>query len=247
MKGNLSRLSKKARWSLTALFAGLLCIASIVAWTQRSDSELLPCSNDGPAGTIDGVCVGGYFLVASYDALPKANQRELFRLQERLPAFESGFKGSVDSTGQFRIGGNWERRTNVVVDLESEATFSSPKNWPTVQTFLRDLGEPFYEAAKTKATQDNKASCDPTNGWTLLKLREEPLRRCLRTVFLLDMTKTFNDRTQKIFANQTIQYSDGTTAPLSLKRKGMTDSDRAKVVKAVKSLDKKARALGGYH
>ena len=134
---------------MTSLFAGLLCIASIVAWTQRSDNEPLPCSNDGPAGTIDGVCVGGYSLVASYDALPKANQRELFRLQERLPAFESGFKGSVDSTGQFRIGGNWERRTNVVVDLETEATFTSPKNWPTVQTFLRGLGEPFYEAAKT--------------------------------------------------------------------------------------------------
>ena len=138
-------------------------------------------------------------------------------------------------------------RTEVIVDVNEAATFDYPERWLTVQKFLVEVKKPFFAEAKKKSPKDNKPSCDPTNAWTLLKLRKEPLRRCLRTMFLLDMTDTFNERTQKLFENQTMKYSNGTTGPLSLKREGLTDSDRGKVVSAVKAIDAKARALGGYH
>jgi hypothetical protein len=248
MKSWWGRRSGSERLILGA--GGLLLLVAISLFPRQQmlgRTPTLPCSNDGGLGTIDGVCVGGYYVVASYDALPVVNQRELFRLQKDLPILNKGFVGLVDSLGQFRVKGNWLQRTNVIVDIEAAASFDYPERWPTVQKFLRDLGDPFNAAAKNKSSKDNKASCDPTNAWTLLKLREEPLRRCLRTVFLLDMTNTFNERTQKLFENQTIRYSNGTTGPLSLKRKGLTDSDRNKVMSAVKAIDKKARALGGYH
>lgn len=242
-------MTNKARWASCSLLVAVIAVASGFTYLQAkgSSEELMPCSSRGYFGVIEDFCIGGYALVASYDALPKANQRETFRLQKLLPISNGGFVGSVDTQGQFRVEGDWETRTKVIADLEVTARLNSPERWPTVQTLLKELVNLAYAESRDQQPSSSKASCDPTNGWTLLKLREEPLRRCLRTVFLLDQTKTFNDRTQKIFANQTIRYSDGTTAPLSLKRKGMTDSDRAKVVKTVKSLDKKARALGGYH
>jgi hypothetical protein len=231
------------------LTAGLF-FAFVLAfvWLKSRPTATPTCSNNGGLGTIDGVCVGGYSIVASYDALPVANQRELFRLQNELPIDnKKGFVATVDSQGQLRVNGDWLYRTNVIVDVEAAASFDYPERWPAVQKFLRELGDPFYAEAKKKSPKGNKASCDPTNAWTLLKLREEPLRRCLRTMFLLDMTDTFNERTQKLFENQTMKYSNGTTGPLSLKREGLTDSDRGKVVSAVKAIDTKARALGGYH
>jgi hypothetical protein len=223
-----------------------------VPTTPESMREYFKCayvmaSYNSGLGTIEGVCVTGYSLVSSYDALPVTNQREMFRLQGELPILNKGFMGSVDSQGQFRVAGKWIQRTEVIVDIEAAASFDYPERWPTVQKFLVEVKAPFYAAAKKKSPKDNKASCDPTNAWTLLKLHEEPLRRCLRTMFLLAMTDTFNDRTQKLFENQTIKYADGTKGPLSPTRKGNTDSDRSKVVAAVKAIDNDARALGGYH
>jgi hypothetical protein len=239
-----SRSSKLAFTGLALLVAAL---GGLLVLRIGQKTTAMPCSNDAGLGTIDGVCVTGYSLVSSYDALPVTNQREMFRLQGELPILNKGFVGSLDSQGQFRVAGKWIHRTEVIVDIEAAASFDYPERWPTVQKFLVEVKAPFYKEAKYKSPIDNKASCDPTNAWTLLKLHEESLRRCLRTMFLLDMTDTFNDRTQKLFENQTIKYSDGTTGPLSLKRKGLTDSDRSKVVAAVKAIDNKARALGGYH
>jgi hypothetical protein len=226
---------------------GVFGTTAAIFWSKSKTVEVLPCSNESRLGTVESVCIGGYALVAGYDALSEYNQRELFRLQVDLPIGRKGFIGRVDSQGQFRVDGNWDQRTDVIVDIESAATFDYPERWPAVQPLFVELRKPFSVEAKKKSPKGNKASCDPTNAWTLLKLREEPLRRCLRTMFLLEMTNTFNERTQKLFENQTMKYSDGTTGPLSLKREGLTDSDRGKVVSAVKAIDTKARALGGYH
>lgn len=247
MKLKILQRSRKFRWLAICLFSGALAAAGVFTWARIRSVSSLPCLNSAELGTIEDVCVSGYSIAASYDALSEVNQRELFSLRDQLPILHPGFTGTVDSQGQFRIKGNRLLRTEVVVDIDSVTTFDHPERWPTVQEFLRDLGGPFSAAAKKNSPKDNKASCDPTNAWTLLKLREEPLRRCLRTMFLLDMTDTFNERTQKLFENQTMKYSDGTTGPLSLKREGLTDSDRGKVVAAVKTIDTKARTLGGYH
>lgn len=226
---------------------GIFGTSAAIFWSKSHTVVQLPCSNESRLGTIESVCIGGYAIVAGYDALSEDNQRELFRLQVELPIGRKGFVGRVDSQGQFRVNGNWDQRTDVIVDIESAATFDYPERWPSVQPLFVELRKPFSVEAKKKSPKDNKPSCDPTNAWTLLKLREEPLRRCLRTMFLLEMTDTFNERTQKLFESQTMKYSNGTTGPLSLKREGLTDSDRGKVVSAVKAIDAKARALGGYH
>jgi hypothetical protein len=241
------RLSRRVLGVALLGAAGIIGISAATFWAKSQKVEELPCSDESRLGTIESVCIGGYALVAGYDALAEDNQRELFRLQVELPIGRKGFVGRVDSQGRFRVDGNWDHRTNVIVDIESAATFDYPERWPAVQPLFVELRKPFSAEAKKKSPKGNKASCDPTNAWTLLKLREEPLRRCLRTMFLLEMTNTFNERTQKLFENQTMKYFDGTTGPLSLKRKGLTDSDRGKVVAAVKAIDTKARALGGYH
>lgn len=246
MSARFSKISTRRRLTLF-LTIGVLATASVIGWSKSRRVTLLPCSSESSFGRIDDFCVGGYSIAASYDALPVDNQRELFRLQSTLPNGNKGFVGFVDSEGQFRVKGNWKKRTNVIFDFQITAVVSSPERWPLIQKPLNDLESVFFLDAKERSPKDNNPNCDPNNAWTLLKLREEPLRRCLRTVFLLDMTNTFNKRTQELFENQTIKYSDGTTGPLSLKRKGLTDSDRSKVVAAVKAIDRKARALGGYH
>ncbi len=246
MRARLSKFSTRQKLALV-LTIGAIGTVSVIGWSKSRRVTLLPCSSESSFGRIDDFCVGGYSIAASYDALPVDNQRELFRLQSTLPSGNKGFVGFVDNEGQFRVKGDWNKRTNVIFDFQISAVVSSPQRWQLIQKPLKDLESVFSLDAKVKSPKDNKPSCDPTNAWTLLKLQEEPLRRCLRTVFLLDMTNTFNTRTQKLFENQTIKYSDGTMGPLSLKRKGLNDSDRSKVVKAVKALDEKARALGGYH
>jgi hypothetical protein len=229
------------------LLIALIAPAAALALSRSKRENVLPCSNASRLGRIEDFCIGGYALVASYDALPVANQRELFSLQTKLPISKKGFQGFADSGGQFRVKGNWLQRTHVVVDIHSAASQIYPKKWQNVQTFLAHLDKIFNADIAKKFPKNSRASCDPANARALVKLHEEPLRRCLRTMFLLDMTDTFNDRTQKLFENQTIKYSDGTKGPLSLTRKSNTDSDRSKVVAAVKAIDNKARALGGYH
>jgi hypothetical protein len=230
-----------------ALLGLLLLGASAVLVRSRTlHAQPLPCANADEHSWTEDQCIGGYSIISSYDALPIVNQKELLALQEKLPYFGKGFVGRVDG-GQFRIAGSWPHRSSVIADIDTTATFDRLELWPTVHNFLRELEKPFNKEAKNKSSKINEPSCDPTNAWTLLKLHEEPLRRCLRTMFLLEMTHTFNDRTQKLFENQTIKYADGTKGPLSLTRKGNTDSDRSKVVAAVKAIDNKARALGGYH
>lgn len=246
--------SRSVRLGVLILIVAATAAGSLLVRSRTGGPSKFPCSAETELGAIQDVCVAGYSIVASYDALPASNQKELFRLQQALPIINPGFTGSVDSSGQFRVTGDKFQRkagerlqTEVIVDVNEAATFDYPERWPTVQKFLVDVKKPFFTETKKKSSKGNKASCDPTNAWTLLKLREEPLRRCLRTMFLLDMTDTFNERTQKLFENQTMKYSNGTTGPLSLKREGLTDSDRGKVVSAVKAIDAKARALGGYH
>jgi hypothetical protein len=254
MNDQQSGPSQAVRLGVLVLIIAAIAAGSLIVRSRTAAASKFACSAETELGAIEDVCVAGYSLVASYDALPPSNQKELFRLQEELPIIKPGFTGSVDSSGQFRVTGDefqrkaGERlRTEVIVDVHETASFDNPERWQTVQEFLVDVKRPFSSEAKKKSPKGNKASCDPTNAWTLLKLSEEPLRRCLRTMFLLDMTDTFNERTQKLFENQTMKYSDGTTGPLSLKRESLTDSDRGKVVSAVKAIDTKARALGGYH
>lgn len=221
-------------------------IVVAINFLRGGQDSLLPCSAHSELASLESVCVNGYSLFASYDALAENAQRDLFNPQRRLPAGVKRLHGMVDPEGQFRLEGNRSDRTEIVIDT-GVGTYDRPDRWPAIGQFLFDLRRPFRNETQQKSPKDNKPSCDPTNAWTLLKLEEEPLRRCLRTVFLLEMTDTFNERTQKLFENQTIRYSDGTTGPLSLKRAENTDSDRGKVVAAVKAIDKKTRALGGYH
>lgn len=67
-----------------------------------------------------------------------------------------------------------------------------------------------------------------------------------RSAYLLQSVAEFNDRTQKLFNNVTVEYGNGTNGPLSLKRAGLTDADRKMVLREVAKIGAKARSLGRF-
>jgi hypothetical protein len=202
-----------------------------------------------PAAASAATCVVEFVIPSSFDALPTNFRRAVAgRFSEELMVFGDapGYTFRVDSEGQLRVDGNLDRQEQVHVALYS------------VDPVKTGLGKGArlvaLEASNDKATDEDigpqtkgrKASCDPDKPFVVALFPEEPLRRCLRTMFLLENVGEFNARTQALFRSQKLTYSDGSMGPLTLDRPGLTDEDRAKVVQAVKVIDAKARALGGF-
>jgi hypothetical protein len=205
-----------------------------------------------PISEYQPLCVLDYMLPASFDALPKTIQTNWTTKQARtLKAFsqsEIGFRFRVGSEGQLEILESRSRQGAVRQELRSPMLAGSvPKldvRFGKVQQAALDADT--SKAGRAKGIAGRMASCDPANPWILALFNEPELRRCLRAIFLLENRSEFNSRTQKLFDEAKIQYSDGSTDSLSLERVGNTDSDRAAVLKKVRALDNKARSLGGY-
>jgi hypothetical protein len=205
-----------------------------------------------PISEYQPLCVLDYMLPASFDALPKTIQTNWKTEQARtLKAFsqpEIGFRFRVGSEGQLEILESRARQGAVRQELRDPMfAESGPKldvRFGKLQQSALDADT--SKAGRAKGIAGRKASCDPANPWILALFNEPELRRCLRAIFLLENRSEFNSRTQKLFDGAKIQYSDGSTDSLSLERVGNTDSDRAAILKKVRALDEKARALGGF-
>ena len=202
-----------------------------------------------PAATSAATCVLEFVIPSSFDALPTNFRRAVAgRFSEELMVFgdEPGYKFRIDSEGQLRVAGNLERQEQVHVALYSLDPLKTGLGKGARLAALEASNDKATDEDIGPQTKGRKASCDPEKPFVVALFPEEPLRRCLRTMFLLENVGEFNARTQALFRSQTMTYSDGSVGPLSLDKAGLTDEDRAKVVQAVKVIDTKARALGGF-
>ena len=202
-----------------------------------------------PAPVSAGDCVLGFVIPSSLDALPVKFQTAISgRLSKDLVVSGDlkGYSFRIDAQGQLRLDG-----TPAVQDEVRTALYylDSKGTGLGAGSRLRGLEastEKAKDAEVVQQTKGRKASCEPGKPFVVALFPEEPLRRCLRTMFLLENVGEFNARTQALFRSQKMTYSDGTVGPLSLDKPGLTDVDRANVVRAVKIIDTKARALGGF-
>ena len=174
MTARWSGATQSKRLLLLMLSIGLLGSGIAVGWFKGNRQTALPCSNASTLGRIEDFCIGGYALVASYDALPVANQRELFSLQSKLPISNRGFEGFADSKGQFRVKGDWLKRTHVIVDIHSAASSVYPKRWQNLRTFLQDLDKIFEADTAKQYSKNSPPACNPSNARALVKLRQLP-------------------------------------------------------------------------
>lgn len=236
-------MPKLGKIGLAVFCASFLGISGFLLVSKANVESPLGC----PEGTAETECVLGFVLPASYDALPTELQQQLsVVLPKSLFGPDDGYDFYIDDEGQMRF--EKSRRSPETIREEIfhfERPAGGARFGARVVT-LRRSATKSTSAVQLEQTKGRRASCEPGKPFVVALFPEEPLRRCLRTMFLLENVGEFNARTQALFRNQTMTYSDGSVGPLSLDRAGLTDEDRANVVRAVKVIDTKARALGGY-
>lgn len=214
--------------------------------TQSNTTKGKPCFEESTELPQD-LCVLGYTIIASFDALPKTSQKLLARLDTVMAYNMRDLQYSISPDGQMQFNGGDDVKETVARQLASSALADHQNEWGPVRGFLEKVGKPFDVEARANTPKTNRESCDPTNAWTLRKLKEESLRECMRTIYLLGMQTTFNPNAKAIFAGAKIEYRDRTIGALSLDRPNMSDNERNEVVKAVKKLDRQIQATGGYN
>jgi hypothetical protein len=236
-------MPKFGKIAVAVVCACLVGISGFLLVSKATSASPLAC----PRGTVETECVLGFVLPASYDALPKDLQQQLsVVLPKSLFGPDDGYNFQIDEDGQMRFR---KSRRSVESIREEIFHFDRPaggaKFGAQIVTLRRSTMKSTV-ADQLKQTKGRKASCEPEKPFVVALFPEEPLRRCLRTMFLLENVGEFNARTQALFRSQKMTYSDGTVGPFSLDKPGLTDEDRANVVRAVKIIDTKARALGGF-
>lgn len=236
-------MPKFGKIAFTVICAGLVGMSGFLLVSKTASVSALAC----PQGTVETECVLGFVLPASYDALPMDLQQQLsVVLPESLFGPDDGYDFQIDTDGQMRFR---KSRRSVETIREEIFHFDRPAGGASFGTRIVTLRRSTMKstvADQLKQTKGRKASCEPGKPFVVALFPEEPLRRCLRTMFLLENVGEFNARTQALFLSQKMNYSDGTVGPLSLDKSELTDEDRANVVQAVKVIDTKARALGGF-
>jgi hypothetical protein len=236
-------MQKFGKIALTVACATLVGVSGFLLVSKATRTSPLGC----PRGTVETECVLGFVLPASYDALPKDLQQQLsVVLPKSLFGPGDGYDFQIDKEGQMRF-----RNSGRSVETIREEIFHFDRpaggaSFGARIATLRGSTAKSTVADQLKQTEGRKATCDPKLPFVVALFPEEPLRRCLRTMFLLENVGEFNARTQALFRSQKMTYSDGTVGPLTLDKAGLTDKDRANVVRAVKIIDTKARALGGF-
>jgi hypothetical protein len=190
-------------------------------------------------------------VAASFDALSAKAKSEAIRQQEydnRNNNFVTGkgFVFRVDSEGQFRASS----RDRSIVNAMDFRYFRAKGDTTEEQGILAfqdkiiELGE--RQRSSPKAKSKAEPNCDPNRLEAITGLSEEPLRSCLRSIFLLHNRAEFNEATQALFkAADKFRYADGQDGPLSFTYRGANDDDRSEIVKIIRRIDKQAHDQGG--
>ena len=190
-------------------------------------------------------------VAASFDALSPKARAAAIRQQDSHNRFSKGLGGKgfvyrVDGEGQFRASAKGDS----IHDAMSFGYF--PPNGTTAEEQgIRAFQDKIIELGKQARTSPKpkkrpKPNCDPNRLEALTGLSEEPLRSCLRSMFLLHNRSEFNEATQALFkAAGKFRYADGQDGPLSFTHIGANDDDRSEIVKIIRRIDKQAHDHGG--
>jgi hypothetical protein len=190
-------------------------------------------------------------VAASFDAMSPKAKSEAIRQQEydnRNNNFVTGkgFVFRVDSEGQFRASSKDRSIVNAM-----DFRYFPPSGTTVEEQGIRAFQDKIIELGKQqrsspKAKSKTEPNCDPNRLEALTGLSEEPLRSCLRSIFLLHNRSEFNEATRALFkAADKFRYADGQDGPLSFTYKGANDDDRSEIVKIIRRIDKQAHDLGG--
>jgi hypothetical protein len=176
-------------------------------------------------------------VASSFDALPMDFKR---KLETKYFPNAAPTRFEPDSRGQLVA-----KRGNAVdkdhpVPFQKMAVSIEGDGFSFLDPLWTDLSRARYVESRLGP------ACDISKPGRLAELKEQQLRRCIRSAYLLQAAPEFNARTQKLFKAVTVKYANGTTGPLSLKRPGLTDADRKKVLSEVAKIDAMARSLGGF-
>jgi hypothetical protein len=186
----------------------------------------------------NGQCLNSMIVAASFDALPVDFRKELETkyFPEDAPAtdFEPNSQGQlVAKRDGVRDVFQSTPFQKIAVSIERDGI-----------GFLDPLWSDLSRARSVEFALG--PACDISKPGRLTKHKEQELRRCVRSAYLLQAVPEFNERTQKLFGSVKVKYANGATGPLSLKREGLTDADRKMVLREVAKIDAKARSLGGF-
>lgn len=223
--------------SVRLAFVLLLTLAGIGALfayraTRQSERNAKFCSG-GPA------CLQYMTISASFDALPLKTQE-----------FLRGYVGNT--TGyEYLIGNDGQTYIQLINFSDNNAIRPRLGRYYSIQASLKnnegfELTDLNKHLSSAKPGYRGTSACDLQNPSRLLNLNETKVRRCLRAFYLSRYVPEFNERTQKLFTDTKIRYSDGTTGPVSFLRPKLTDADLTKMMLAMDRFDAKARALGGF-
>jgi hypothetical protein len=224
------RQSKSVRLaSAVLLLVVVIGIGGVFAYraTRHADRTAKFCSASGSA------CLEYMTIPASFNALPLKIQKVLLDYSAE-PVADDGqlYVEVIVYADRSDPGARRGKYFLINANLKDNREFE-----------LTDLNKLFSSA---KPGYRGSSACDLQNPSRLLNLNETNLRRCLRVFYLSLYVPEFNERTRKLFSDVKVQYSDGTTGPVSFLRPKLTDSDLSKMVSAMERFDKNARSLGGY-
>jgi hypothetical protein len=243
----------KSRYVVAAVLATVL-VATFGFATWRGMSQESPLACGGPGVNLSSSpaeCMTNLMVAASFDALsPKAKSAAIRqqKIDNRNNNFVTGkgFAFRVDSEGQFRASSKDRSIVNAM-----DFRYFRAKGDTTEEQGIRAFQDRIIELGKQKRSSPKpkskpKPNCDPNRLEALTGLSEEPLRSCLRSMFLLHNQAEFNETTQEQFkAANKFRYADGQDGPLSFTYRGANDDDRSEIVKIIRRIDKKAHDMGG--
>ena len=247
------RLPHKSRYVVaTGLAATLLAGAGLLIWRGTSLKPHLACGSPGVnLSSSPAECMTNLMVAASFDALSPTAKAAAIRQQDydnKNNNFVTGkgFVYKVDSEGQFRASSKDDSIYNAM-----EFRYFPPNGTTAEEQGIRAFQDKIIELGKQARTSPKpkkrpKPNCDPNRLEALTGLSEEPLRSCLRSMFLLHNRAEFNEATQALFkAADKFRYADGQDGPLSFTHIGANDDDRLEIVKIIRRIDKQAHDHGG--
>jgi hypothetical protein len=240
------------RFARVGLGAALLAGVGMLIWRPFSPKQTLACGGSGVnLLTSPAECMTNLMVAASFDALSPQAKAAAIRQQDSDNRFSKslggqGFTYRVDADGQFRASS----KDNSIAEALDFRYFGT-KGTTTEEQGIREFQDTIISLGKQqrsspKAKSKPKPNCDPNRLEALTGLSEEPLRSCLRSMFLLHNRSEFNEATQALFkAADKFRYADGQDGPLSFTYKGANDDDRSEIVKIIRRIDKQAHTQGG--
>lgn len=244
-------IRRKRKYWITAGVLVVLSGAGLSLVRNTSKSAPLNCGLHVTIASSPAECMSNLMVAASFDALsPKAKSAAVLQLEFNNRDVRSvgsrGFSYRVDADGQFRVVS-----TDKDLDRSMDLGYFPPDGKTTEDEGIRAFQNRIFELGKRARTAPKlkkrpTPNCDPNRLEAITGLAEEPLRSCLRSIFLLHNRREFNTATQALFAAaEKFRYADGKDGPLSFAYPGADDDDRSEVVKILRRIDKQAHDQGG--